>query len=887
MPDHTHDWRADVRARLAGAKLTPEDEAQIVEEVAQHLEEQFAELSAQGDPEIARARLLAELREETFDAVAVGRRRAAHAQRIERTELAGGAWRDIMRAARSLMRSPGVALPGIIALALGIGLTTAMFGEIYGLLLKGLPFHNADRIVSVHMLDAAHGVDDDALSFTDFTRYRERQRSLERFGGYYVGPANLTGGAEPERVGAARMTADIFDVTGVPPILGRVLAAADNDPASPTVAVIGGRLWRERFSGDTTILGRVISVNGRPATVVGVMPDSFDFPARTQLWLPIQVSAAAIAATGGPSVIVVGLLRPETTAENATADLRTIELDRSAASPDERNVRPLVQPFIRAYVRPQIYLLLYGMLAAVGLVLLVACANVSNLLLHRASNRMKEIGIHHALGASRAAIVRRALIESLLLSAVAAVLGALIAQGFVLEFNRSMPIGEVPFWSDVRLHWPVLAFVVALAVVAGLVGGLLPAIQSSRVDVAAVLKQDVYGTSALRVGRLSRAVIVVEIAVASALVLATGFVSKSIVLQRNVDPGVRTKGVITASVSLSTADTARRTRFFASLEQALAAAPGVQHAYVGSGIPVTGMGGARISVEGQTYERPRDHPSLRQLSVSPGFFETFGVRPVRGRVFTDGDRAGAEPVALVSQSFAARFKDGDPIGRRIRIEGRGGDSTRWLTIVGVVPTLYASSPDVTSWPAELFTSFAQDPSRSSVSVALAGTGDLAATLRSVARAAEPDAPVYDLATMDDVLHRAAWPMRAFGGSFVVFGVAALVLAAIGLYAVMAFSVTSRLRELGIRLALGATPRDVVRMVLTQAGITIAIGMTVGVVLGGVVTHGIRAALFDVSPNDPTVYAAVIGVLGASALAACIIPAARATALDPVDTLRSD
>jgi predicted permease len=886
-----YDWRADVRARLAGMPLTPEAEAQIVDEVGQHLEEQFAELGAAGDPAKAREQLLAQLRDQSFEHVASGRRRRVSlGRRVSmRLEAAGGIRRDMAHAARSLLRNPGVALPAVVALALGIGLTSAMFSVVYSTLLRNLPYPGGDRIVAVTQLDPARPAEEqDAMPLADFDGYRVRQHSFELFGAYFLGTANVSGGDRPDRLGAVRVTPEVLELTDVRPLLGRVLTARDDAPDAPLVALIAARTWHDRFASDSAVIGKPLRVNGRLHTIVGVMPDGFVFPNAAQVWMPLHIDRATMR-NGGPDVLVVGRLRRGTSLEVANAELKAIASVMAAERPDSTaaRMRPLARSFARNVLRTQVYTLLYAMLAAVGLVLVVACGNVANLLLHRAADRTKEIGVLTALGASRGAIIRRALVESTLLAAIGAILGLAIASAFIRVYNHAFPANERPFWIDIRLHLPVLAFTAGIAFVSGALAGVLPALQSARVDTAAILKSDVLGVSALRIGRLSRAVLVVEIAVASAMLVAAGFITKSIIRLTHVDPGFRTSGIVTARVTLSTADTIRRARFFADLDRAMASMPGVAHYDIGSGSPASNWMGGSVEIEGHTYARNARRPRVRRLSVSEGFFSTYDVKILRGRGIEAGDRADRERVAVVSEAFVrANFPNGDPLGKRIRIAGEG-DAADWLTIVGVMPTLFTGMLDNNPYPQELVTSFWQDRSASSASVSVLGDGDVIAALRETVTALDAETPLYDAMSVDAMVARSAWPMRLFGGTFVVFGVAAIALAAIGLYAVMAFSVSRRVRELGIRIALGATRGGIVRMICAQASLTIGLGMGVGLLLGALLARGMRGVLFGVSTNDPLVFAVVAGVLAAVALIACVVPANRVTRLDPVAALRGD
>ena len=889
MPDAAPDWHAAVRARVAAARLHPQDEAEIVDEIGQHLEDQYAELAPRIGADAARERLLTQLNAGELDDALARRRRNARPSRT-RTWSSASLWRDVRYGTRSLRHSPGLVLAGSAALALGIGLTTLMFSVIYGTLMKGLPFRDAERIALIYYADPAR--EDDQIPLGDFVRYAAQQRSFEAIGAYSLGSANVSGGDRPERVGAVRVTAGMIEVTGTKPILGRTFAPNDNDPAAPPTAILAYALWRDQFRADSGVIGRQVRVNGRPYTIVGVMPERFEFPNQsTRVWLPIQSNTAVLNVGEGPGLTVIARLRPTVTYDAADAEAATIS-QRLARErpPNAADRRAVVQPFVRGFVPARVYSLFYAMLGAVMLVLLVACANVANLLLDRALGRSREIGIRTALGATRLAVVRQALVESGLIALLAAVVGSALAQGGIIVFNRAMLESQRYFWMDIRLHPPVLAFVLAMAVVASLVSGLLPAMQSAGLDVGAILKDEAHTASSLRVGRLSRSIVAIQIAVTCALLIAAGFATRSIMNLRQLEPRFASRDVFTARVSLTTADTLRRREVFEALDGQLRALPGVQGAYVGSGLPGTGWGGSRLAIEGKTYPRERDRPFARTLSVTPGFFTTFGVRVVSGRAITAADRRGAAPVAVVSESFVRRFFAGvTPLGRRIRVAAASGDST-WLTVVGVVPTLYAANFNLQNlWPAEVLTAFWQNPDPTTVSVAIRGAPDVAnaASIRKIVTALDPETPIYATQSMEDVLAEPMWGLQVFGSMFAVFGVISLALAAIGLYAVMAFSVSRRVRELGIRMALGATGADVIRLVGRQGARQILVGLAIGFIVGAAVVRAARATLFEVTPNDPTVFAVVAGVLAAAALAACLVPAARAARVDPVVALRSD
>lgn len=890
-----YDWRADVRARLASSGLHPQDEGDVIEEIAAHLEAQFAELAPKIGPTAARERLVAELHERGVDDAVAGRRRRARPSRAA-LWVSGSTRRDVRYALRALRRSPGMVAAAVSALALGIGLTTVMFSIIYGLLIKGLPFDDPAAIAMIYRADPSGRGEETLVPFSDFLRYRAEQRSFVAFGGYDQGTANISGGDRPERVSVARMTAGALDVTGVRPIIGRTFTPSDNAPNAPPTAVLGYSLWRERFAGDSAVTEKSVRVNGRPYTIIGVMPEGFEFPNLQRLWLAAQIDPAGVRPGEGAPLTIVARLRKGVELETANAELRGLSRRLAIEPADSAAVRTVALPFVRATVPTRVYALFYAMLGAVFLVLLVACANVANLLLDRAANRTREIGIRLALGASRVAVVRQSLVESGMLALLAAIVGAALAQVGIIAFNRALTeLGtERVFWADIRLHVPVLLFVLAVALLASMVSGLLPAIHSARLDINTILKDESQAASSLRVGKLSRIIVVGEIALSSMMLLAAGFMTKSIVQLRAVDPRFNSAGVFTARVSVSSGDTLRQRRALEAIEHDLAALPGLDGAYLGNDFPGAGWRGDRVAIEGRVYARERDYPFTRWLAVSPGFFRAFGVAVIRGRPILSADRGASQHVAVVSEEFARRnFPGAEPIGRRIRIgQPERGEPEDWLTIVGVMPTLYAGSvvsAGGNHFPPEALIAFWQQRQSSTASIALRGPASVAnaTTVRRIVAAIDADAPVYAATTMDDVLYKPMWPVRVFGTLFVIFGVASLVLAAIGLYAVMAFSVSRRVREMGIRMALGATGGNVIRMICVQGATQIAIGMGIGLLAGTAMVRGVRMLLFEVEPSDPAVFALVIGVLAVTAFIACIIPAIRATRVDPLVALRTE
>ena len=799
-------------------------------------------------------------------------------------------FRDIRYAGRSLRKSRALTFVAILALTLGIGLTTTMFSIVYAAMLKGMPFPNADELVAVQRQNLARGFRWMPTPIHDYLDYRAQQRSFSGIAAFYQSTVNVSGAEKAERYDGARVSAEFFDVMQVRPQLGRTFRRDEETPGLGNVAVLSYSMWKDRFGGDSQILGKAIRANGEPYTVVGVMPPNFSYPGRQAIWMPVQLDATKLERGSGPGLQVVARLRPGVSLDVANTDIagiaRRIATEYKVSN---EGITASARPIIESEIGPEARGLLWTMLGAVSLVLLIACANVANLLLDRAAHRTKEVGIRTALGASRLAVVRQFLSEALVLAVIGATLGAGVAQVGVMLFNRAIVDTNPPFWLDIRLHPPVLLFVVATAFVASLFSGAIPAYQASRADINEILKDESRGASSFRIGRLSRALVVFEIALSCGLLIASGLMVKSIIKLRTLDPGITTENIFTARVGFpeTHSDTAAQTRFFDALAPRLAALPGVQAVSLSSHLPTTCCGGASVAIEGKQYEKDRDYPTTQSQSVSAGFFPTYRVAALPGRVFSPDDKADAVPVVIVNQSFVRKhFATENPIGRRIRLGG--AKSTQpWRTVVGVIPDIFTGDP---SKPHDsgILIPLTQDPQKFvSIAVRAPNAMSLTPQVRAAVASLDPDVPIFEVLSMTETVDRSVWHIRVFGGLFMAFGVAALLLAAIGLYAVMAFSVSRRVREVGIRIALGARTADVLRLVFRQGIIQLAIGMTLGLGLGAVVSQGLAAVLFEVQPRDPATFAGVVSLLTIAGLLACYIPARRAAKVDPLSAMRAE
>ncbi|HUQ79955.1 MAG TPA: ABC transporter permease [Gemmatimonadaceae bacterium] len=796
-------------------------------------------------------------------------------------------------AVRSLGRSPGLSAIAIVAFALGIGLTTATFSILDGVVLKGLPIEKANELIHIEESNLPAGINSVAVPIHDFLDWRAAQRSFTDLAAFYEGTVNLAGpGARADRYSGAFTTANLFDLARVRPQLGRTLTADDERPGAPGVVVIGSDVWENRFAGDRDIIGRTIRVNGEQSTIVGVMPKGFEFPVRQDVWVPLRMNALEIPRGEGERLEVFGRLRDGRTMDQAYAEIATIAKSLEARYPKSNaGVLPLLKPYTQEFVTKDELVLFYTMFVAVLGVLLIACANVANLLLARAVVRSREVAIRSALGATRRRILGQFLVEAVLLSVAGGALGLGIGFAGIAFFNDAMKSAiEIPFWIKVDMNPVVVLFTVGVTTLASVLAGVLPALQASGVSIGDVLKDEGRGSSSFRLARFSRGLVVAEVALSCALLVAAGMSVKSIVVLNRTTFGVTTASTFTARLDLPAStypDAPKRLQFYEELTRRLSAEPNVKSIAMTTSLPLSPSSGTEYAVEGERYANDRDLPYARTARVTPEFFQTFGIAVRQGRAFTAADREGTVPVAIVNASFVRRhFATADPLGRRFRV----GDATApWVTIVGVAVDAHMNGVRDAENGAGFYVPISQNvPTTLSIAIPTRDANPLALTgrVREIVAALDADIPTYDVRTMDQVVALSTWFYGTFGTLFSAFGIAALFLAAIGLYGVMAFSVGRRTQEMGVRLALGARPSDVLRLVLKQGLIQLGIGLGIGLALALLLARGLQLVLFGVGPADPVVLVAVVVVLAASGIIACLIPARRATRGDPMTAMRS-
>ncbi len=802
--------------------------------------------------------------------------------------------RDVRYGIRTLFKTPGLSAIAIVTIALGIGLTTHTFSIVYGSVIRGLPYDGADRLVFLTQSNAIDGWSDRSIPYHDFLDIRAEQSTLEGVGGLYNGTVNLADSDQrPERYLGAWVSWNTLQLTGASPVLGRLFQEGEDLPGADPTVVLSHDIWQNRYGSDPNILGRTIRANGEQHTIIGVMPEKFKFPFDNYLWLPLGLDVSQFERGNGTYLQVPALLRPGVSLDEARAELATIAARLQQSYPEtNENVMIDIGAFTEEYMPAQITAVLWVMLIAVFGVLLIACANVANLLLARAVNRSKEIAVRSALGASRGIIVRQLLIESLVLAVIGGTLGIALSYVGIAGFNAWIIDIQKPFWIEIALFPPVLAFAIVITFVAAVASGTIPAFKASGAQVHEILKDASRGSS-FRMSRVTTALVVGEIAVSCALLIAAGFMVKSIINIKNVDLGFETAGVFTARVGLPITDypdEEARLRFHDQLLAELEALPRVESASLGWVLPANDPGMYWYGVEDETYLTDRDYPFANYAAITPAFFKTFGTAVIQGREFTSQDRDGNLTVAIVNESFARRHFAASAVGRRLRF-GRSDSERPWLTIVGVVPDLYVGggvggigSDDRIQ--EHIYAPLAQDVSRF-VSLAVKVAGDpltMAAPIREVVSGIDPNLPTYEVDSMEGVIETNTWAFGLFGTLFAIFGVISLFMSAVGLYGVMAFAVQRRRQEMGIRMALGAYPKDIVRLVFRNGFKQLGVGMVIGVGIGAGLSQPLRVILFGVDTTDVTVYLAIVVTLAAAGALACWLPATRATRVNLVEAL---
>jgi putative ABC transport system permease protein len=807
---------------------------------------------------------------------------------------------DLRFALRGLVKQRGFTLVALLTLALGIGANSAIFGIVNAVLLRPLPYQNPDRVVLLwsHWTNWTKTW----VSQGELVDYQQQARSLEHVAAFSPASFNLTGAGDPLRVRAVQVQPAIFEALGARPIAGRVFAADEDVPGHEHVALLTEGLWRSQFGGDPSIVGRTIQLDTEPYTVVGVLPADLRLPldyasrAFTQVWVPLALGPNDPQQRGNHGLNALGRLRPGIRLAQAQAEIDTITKGFQKQYPnnyDREFGLTLVPAPVEVFgeIRPALFVLLL----AVGAVLLIACANVASLLLARSEARQKELAIRVVLGAGRGRIMRQLLTESIALSGLGGAAGIALAYGLTRVLVALDPL-KIPRVQDIAIDRRVLVFTAAIALVTGVLFGIVPALQSSRTDLQPVLKEG-GRDSRTGAGWLRRVLVVGEIAASVVLVAAALLLARSFARLLDVDAGFNPSHVLTLRTSLppaSYATGAASVRAFADLGRRLRETPGVQAAGGVTGLPLaTTRGDWGVRIEGRPAAPAQTNDAADWQVVTPGYFEAIGTPLRAGRTFDDADAADTLPVIVVNEAMAKKYWPGvSPIGRRMMMGGNGV----WLTVVGVVADVHHRGLDVLPRP-EMYRPHAQfrygpatAPAVTALTWVMRTTADpLAATsyARAAVAAVDPGLGISEVATMEQVLADSTSDRRLNMLLFALLGGLALALATVGVYGVVAHSVTRRTHEIGVRMAIGATPADVVRMVLDEGGRLAVAGVAAGSIVAFAGARLIRGLLFEVSATDPLTFGGVaIGLLGV-ALLASYVPARRATRVDPMIALRGE
>jgi len=808
--------------------------------------------------------------------------------------------KDIRHAVRGLLKRPGFTAIVVITLALGIGTNTAIFSVVNAVLLRPLPYPNPDQLVIFWGRLETRGLTLDKFlsSAQEFVDYRDRNHSFSAIAAYKFGGHDLTGDGDAERIDAARVTAQLFSVLGIQPSLGRTFSTDEDQPGRDQVAVLSYGLWQRRFGGDVNVVGKTLVLNGVSHTVIGVMPSDFQFPnSDVQVWTPMASAAKDVETIrGSHDLSIIARTKPGINLPQAQADVASIVAQTQKEHPD------LYDPdsgwsvslvTLRDQMVGDHRLVLLILLGVVSFVWLIACLNVSNLLLARAASRRHEIAVRAALGASRFQLIRQSLAETLLLSLAGGALGLLMGSlgaSLIKVFNPA----NLPRVDEIQVDPRVVFFTLAISLITGLVFGLIPAVRASKLDLITTLNENISRLGAGKArNRLHASLIIGEVGLAMILLVGAGLLIKSFYKLQQVDMGFNPTNVVTMQLSLPQtryAEPHKVSGFFNELVSRTERLPGVESVALVNSLPLKDF---RMELPVYVEGLPENPASVEVLMSSPKYSTALGLELREGRFFDDEDRDNTTYVAVVNEAFTHIFLRGEnALGKRVKMGGPDA-LFPWYSIIGVIKDVRQQGPDAAPKP-QLFMTHSQPPFGNSMSPSLTlvlrthrnPEGSIAG-VRAIVRELDPELPIYDVSTMQQLLGRSVATRRFNMFVVTILSALALVLAAIGVYGVMSYTVTTRTREIGIRIALGARAVNVLSLVIKDGMKLAVLGLAIGIGGALALTRLMRTLLFDVTPTDPATFAGVAILLFVVALFACFLPARRASEFDPVDALRHE
>jgi len=818
-----------------------------------------------------------------------------------------GLWEDVRFAGRLLLKDKWFTLVAAVALALGIGVNATVFTFVNAVLIRGLPIPESDRVMAVGGFDRVRNRPM-GVSYLDFRDYRDSTRTFEMLGAFNGLIANVSDeGQPPERFQGSYMSAINFHIMGQQPALGRSFTAEDDRVGAPPVVVLGHGMWMNRYGSNPSVIGRTVRINDVPTTVIGVMPDNFKFPFNTDLWLPLgTIQGLEHQRRNARNLQVFGRLAPGISREQAQSELINISRKLESENPDtNKDIQARVQTFNESQNGGPIRTVFLSLMGAVAFVLLIACANVANLLLSRSTNRAREISVRIALGASRWRVVRQLLIESVMLAVISGLAGLGVAAIGIRLFDRATQDVGRPYWIQFTMDGSVLAFFALICLGTGIIFGLAPALHISKTDVNEVLKEGGRtGSAGVRARRWTGALMVAELTLTVVLLAGAGFMIRNFVNMYSLDLGIDTSKLLTMNLALPERKypaLEQRLAFYERLEERLKSNPRIENVAVTSNIPLQGGFLRRLEIDGKPLDQGQQAPNVTMLTIDPRYFETIGLPLQRGRNLTDEDGMTGRESAIINQRFAAlHFPNEDPVGRRITlsIDLQGGappaggiPTSLTATIVGMVPNVRQRDFQLPDPDPIAYLPFRTDP-RGFMALIVRSQGDptlMTPILREEVRAIDADLPLFGIRTLDENLAQARWPFRIFGSMFAIFALIALALSAVGLYAVTAYAVSQRTQEIGIRMALGAQGNQVSWLFLRRSFVQLAIGLTLGIAgaFGVGQLFSRTNLLIQTSSRDPITIGGIAMLLAVVAIAASVLPAKRATKLDPLHALRRD